>query len=216
MLAANVRPHERDADHPLISDPLTARVTDLFNVGYEILLQILERFFAHTRESDGQLKVLADATITLMVRVLKPLGDLITTLPAGPDHPGRTAGPSFELFYENDYLMPHQHAAWALLAERLDEAAWLCEAIGTGRGAAIAGALAPVLAAMREISRTLAAHLPAASAHAALAQAPVPLGAGELGAVLSRAAGLAGTVGPGRPPIPAGPCGNCSTRGTRS
>ena len=32
VLAANVRPHERDADHPLISDPLTARVTDLFNV----------------------------------------------------------------------------------------------------------------------------------------------------------------------------------------
>jgi CDGSH-type Zn-finger protein/truncated hemoglobin YjbI len=196
VLAANVRPHERDADHPLISDPLTARVTDLFNVGYEILLQIFERFFAHTRESDGQLKVLADATISLMVRVLKPLGDLITTLPAGPDHPGRTAGPSFELFYENDYLMPHQHAAWALLAERLDEAAWLCEAIGTVRGPAIAGALAPVLAAMREISRALAAQLPAGSAHAGLAQAPVPLGAAELGAVLSRAAGLAGTVGP--------------------
>ena len=119
-----------------------------------------------------------------MVRVLKPLGDLITTLPVGPGHPGRTAGPSFELFYENDYLMPHQHAAWALLAERLDEAAWLCEAIQAGRGAAIAGALAPVLAAMREISRALAAHLPASSAHAALAQAPAPLGAAELDAVL--------------------------------
>ena len=160
VLAANVRPHERDADHPLISDPLTARVTDLFNVGYEILLQIFERFFAHTQESDAQLKVLADATITLMVRVLKPLGDLVTTLPVGPDHPSQTASPSFELFYENDYLMPHQHAAWALLAERLDEAAWLCEAIGSGRGPALAGSLAPVLAAMREISRALAAHLP--------------------------------------------------------
>ncbi len=196
VLAANVRPHERDADHPLISDPLTARVTDLFNVGYEILLQIFERFFAHTQESDIQLKVLADATITLMVRVLKPLGDLVTTLPVGPGHPGRTAGPSFELFYENDYLMPHQHAAWALLAERLDEAAWLCEAIGSGRGPALAGPLAPVLAAMREISRALAAHLPASSAHAALAQAPVPLGAENLGALLSQATELAGSVGP--------------------
>ena len=196
VLAANVRPHERDADHPLVSDPLTARVTDLFNVGYEILLQIFERFFAHTQESDVQLKVLADATITLMVRVLKPLGDLVTTLPVGPDHPGRTAGPSFELFYENDYLMPHQHAAWALLAERLDEAAWLCEAIGSGRGLALAGSLAPVLTAMREVSRALAAHLPASSAHAALAQAPVPLGAEDLGALLSQATGLAGSVGP--------------------
>src|SRR5499427_5667431 len=100
VLAANVRRHERDAGHPVISDPLTARVTDLFNVAYEILLQIFERFFAHTEESDGQLQVLADATIALMVRVIKPLGDLITTLPVGRGHPGRTAGPSFELFYE--------------------------------------------------------------------------------------------------------------------
>jgi CDGSH-type Zn-finger protein/truncated hemoglobin YjbI len=196
VLAANVRQHERDADHPVISDPLTARVTDLFNVSYEILLQIFERFFAHTGESDGQLQVLADATITLMVRVIKPLGDLITTLPVGPDHPGLTAGPSFELFYENDYLMPHQEAAWALLAERLDQAAWLCEAIGTGRGTAIAGPLAPVLGAMREIARTLAAHLPAGSAHAALADAPGPLDAAELDALLGRAAGLAGALGP--------------------
>src|SRR6266516_6440694 len=126
VLASNVRRHERDADHPVISDPLTARVTDLFNVAYEILLQIFERFFAHTEEFDGQLQVLAGATIALMLGVIRPLGDLITTLPVGPAHPGRTAGPSFELFYENDYLMPHREAAWALLAERLREAAGFC------------------------------------------------------------------------------------------
>ena len=55
----------------LITDPLTARVTDLFNVGYEILLQTLERFFAHTEESDAQLKTLADVTVGLMTRVLR-------------------------------------------------------------------------------------------------------------------------------------------------
>jgi hypothetical protein len=108
VLAANVRPHERDAGVPLITDPLTARVTDLFNVVYEILLQIFERYFAHTEETDGQLQVLADATVALMLRVVKPLGDLITTLPVGAEHPGRSAGPSFELFYESDYLMPHR------------------------------------------------------------------------------------------------------------
>src|SRR6266567_2443746 len=141
VMAANVRAPERESAVPLITDPLTARVADLFNVGYEILLQLFERFFAHTEESDAQLAALADGTVALMLGVIKPLGDLITTLPVGPDHPGRTAGPSFELFYENDYLMPHWEAAWALLAERLDQAAWLCEAIGLGRGAAIAGSL---------------------------------------------------------------------------
>ena len=120
-------PVRTPVDVALITDPLTARVTDLFNVVYEILLQTFERYFAHTEETDAQLAVLADMTLDLMFRGIKPLGDLITTLPAGPEHPGQTAGPSFELFYESDYLMPHREAAWTLLTERVDEAAWLCE-----------------------------------------------------------------------------------------
>ena len=90
----NVRPCDQDVEVPLCSDQVTARVMDLFNVAYEVLLQIFERFFAHTDESDTQLKTLADATVTLMLRVIKPLGDLITTLPAGSDYPGQTAGPA--------------------------------------------------------------------------------------------------------------------------
>jgi CDGSH-type Zn-finger protein/truncated hemoglobin YjbI len=194
VLVASVRQPERDADVPLIGDPLTARVTDLFNVGYEILLQIFERFFAHTEETDAQLKTLADATVGLMLRVIKPLGDLITTLPVGPDHPEMTAGPSFELFYENDYLMPHREAAWALLAERLDEAAWLCDELRSGRGKQVAGQLEPVLAAIRDISRSLAVHLAAGSAHAKLAVPPPQLASSELQVLLARADKMAASV----------------------
>ncbi|HZR52767.1 MAG TPA: ferritin-like protein [Streptosporangiaceae bacterium] len=171
VLAANVRRPERDVDVPLISDPLTARVTDLFNVGYEILLQVFQRFFAHTDETDEQLQVLADAAVGIMLTMIKPLGDLITTLPVGTEHPGLTAGPSFELFYETDYLLPHREAAWALLAERLDDAARLCDQLQAGPGEAIAGTLASVQAAMRDIARSLAGQLPAGSAHASLASA---------------------------------------------
>jgi CDGSH-type Zn-finger protein/truncated hemoglobin YjbI len=196
VMAANVRPCLPPAEMPLITERLTARVTDLFNVGYEILLQIFERFFAHTEETDAQLKVLADATITLMLGVIKPLGDLITTLPAGPEYDGQTAGPSFELFYEDDYLMPHREAAWTLLTERLDEAAWLCREIQAGPGTRIAGQLAPVADALTGIAATLAAHLPAdhpqAQQAAAAAQAVKPE---ELDAALARARERAGTVG---------------------
>src|SRR5580700_2135443 len=181
VVAASVRPHERDTEVRLITDPLTARVADLFNVGYEILLQTLERFFAHTEESDPQLQTLADVTVALMVQVLRPLGDLITTLPAGPDYPGRTAGPSFELFYEDDYLMPHREAAWALLAERMDEAAGLCGQLQADHDQAVAARLDPVLGALRDMSRTLAAELPAGTVHARLATAPDALDAGQLG-----------------------------------
>ncbi|MGW4246606.1 ferritin-like domain-containing protein, partial [Nocardia sp. NPDC004722] len=166
VLAANVRAPERDFEVPLISDPETARVTDLFNVGYEILLQIFERFFAHTDESDAQLQTLADATVSLMFGVIRPLGELITTLPAGPDHPGKTVGPSFELFYETDYLMPHREAAWTLLTERLGEAVALSDAIRADLPAAVGERLDPVSKAFGDIQATLAAHFPHWNAHA--------------------------------------------------
>jgi CDGSH-type Zn-finger protein/truncated hemoglobin YjbI len=194
VIAANVRPPERDVEVPLITDPVTARVADLFNVAYEILLQIFERYFAHTEETDAQLKILADASLSLMLRVIKPLGNLITTLPAGPEYPGRTAGPSFELFYETDFLMPHRGAAWAMLTERLGEAAWLCDALCTGRGEKLAAELDPVLGALREIALTLAGQLAAGSPQAQDAQQAVPLAPSELDGLLARAAELAQRV----------------------
>jgi CDGSH-type Zn-finger protein len=193
-MAANVRLPERDTDIPLIGDPLTARVADLFNVVYEVLLLTLERYFAHTEETDAQLKVLADATTALMLRVLKPLGDLLTTMPVGPDHPGRNAGPSFELFYESDYLMPHQVAAWTLLTERLGAAAWLCGELCGDLGT-VAGRLNPVLAAIKDIARALAAHLPADSPQARQALAAQPLAAAETGPLLARAREFAAQAG---------------------
>jgi Ferritin-like len=187
VLAANVRPHEYRDDVPLITDPRTARVTDLFNVGYEILLQILERFFAHTDETDAQLTVLAGATIALMQQVIRPLGDLIPTLPAGPEHPGRTAGPSFELFYESDYLLPHRQAAWTLLAERLDVAAGLCGELCAGPGAAAGGQLGQVHTAIRQIAASLAAYLPPGRPQAAI-DASEPLGASDIDAMAAQCA----------------------------
>src|SRR5215472_770582 len=194
VVAANVRPSERPVDVTLITDPLTARVTDLFNVVYEILLQTFERYFAHTQESDTQLSALADVTLDLMFRGIKPLGDLITKLPAGPEYPGQRAGPSFELFYESDYLMPHQEAAWTLLTERVDEAAWLCEELRAGRGSHIAAELAPVGAALAEIAGTLAAHLPTSSPQArrvALHRRPDPA---QRAAIVAQASELADAV----------------------
>ena len=155
VIAANVRPSERDPGCLLVTDPTAKRVMDLFNVCYEILLLALQRFFAHTEETDTQLAALADATVALMITVIKPLGDLITTLPAGPEYPGSTAGPSFELFYESDYLLPHRDAAWILLAERVDEAAAFCESAGPELTE-----LAPARAALHDIARSLTAHIP--------------------------------------------------------
>ncbi len=117
------RREEDDSGLPVISDPTTSRVSDLFNVSNEVILLALTRYFAHTDETPEQLKTLADVAVSLMFGAIKPLGQLLTQMPFGPTHPGRTAGPTFELFYRSGYLLPHREAAWTIIAERLRQAA---------------------------------------------------------------------------------------------
>ena len=123
VVAANVRPQPTGIVVPLITDPGTTRCMDLLNVVYEVLLQLLSRYFAHTDETPEQLSVLADVSVGLMYSAIKPLGTVVTTLPIGLERPGATAGPGFELFYQVDYLLPHREAAWVLMEERLRDAA---------------------------------------------------------------------------------------------
>ena len=62
---------------------------------------------------------MADVSVGLMYTAIRPLGSAVTTQPVGPYMPGVTAGPGLELFYQVDYLLPHQEAAWVLMEERL-------------------------------------------------------------------------------------------------
>lgn len=125
VVATCVREPETGESMPIISDAFTNRCMDLLNAVNEVLLQVLARYFAHTDESDQQLATLADIAVGLMFGAIKPLGGLVTRLPIGPEHPDATAGPSFELFYSVDYLLPHRDAAWAVMEERLRDVAEL-------------------------------------------------------------------------------------------
>jgi hypothetical protein len=158
VMFARVRRGEHDESIPLIGERLTSRCTDLFNVSYEILLQVLERYFAHTEETDAQLSTLANAAVTLMAGVLGPLGNLITTLPVGPEHPGFNAGPSFELFYEDDDLLPHRESAWILLEERLRDAASFCAGAMQSSPDHVAGALGSTERSLTAVADSLARH----------------------------------------------------------
>jgi len=141
VLPGYVRAHRYGDAMPLIEDPLTRRVADLFNVANEIMLLALTRFFAHTDETPEQLRTLESVGVGLMFAAIKPLGQLLTTLPFGPSAPGRTAGPTFELFYIGGYLLPHREAAWTLIAERLRQAAALAKRIDDD-GLALKGVIA--------------------------------------------------------------------------
>jgi len=123
ILLARVRPLESGEPVPLVTAPFSVRCADLMNAVYEVVLEVLARYFAHSDETPEQLATLAKVAIELMDRVIAPLGRLVTRLPIGSEHPGRTVGPSFELFYSTDYLLPHRAAAWTLMIERLEEVA---------------------------------------------------------------------------------------------
>lgn len=114
---------------PLITDPTTAAVSDLFNVVNDLVLQMVCRYFAFGHENDEQLGTLADAAVGLMFGAIKPLGHLLAGLPVGEDHPGQTAGANFQLAYRANFLLPHRRVAWIRFAERLAEAAEFAAAI---------------------------------------------------------------------------------------
>lgn len=152
-----------DADEvPVITDPVTARVANLFNASYEVMLQVLNRFFIHAEETDAALQTLSRTAAALMVGVIKPLGQLLTTLPLGAHAPGRTAGPSFEI-YRTGYVLPHRAPAWIILHERLGEIADGCAEVdlaGTTPHAVI-----QVAAILRALANDLARHLRRADDH---------------------------------------------------
>jgi hypothetical protein len=150
------QPFDLDERQLLLTDPVTRSVAGAFNLGYEVLLQLLTRFFTHTDETDEQLAVLVEAAFDLMGGVLRPLGGALTRLPAGPDHPGRTAGPMFEMYYQMGNFVPWRSAAWALLTERMVVLSEQCVATAAaGSGAPLARAAAEAAAA---ISARLSQH----------------------------------------------------------
>jgi nitrite reductase/ring-hydroxylating ferredoxin subunit len=174
VTAAWVRPPSdvSPSDLTLITDPTTAGVADLFNASYEVMLQMLVRFFAHTEETEEELRTLSGTAVGVMSLLIKPLGKLLTTLPVGADSPGKTAGPNFE-FYRTGYLLPHRRAAWVLMYERLLELADYCARLGAEPSAP--AELAPIAAHFRSLAGALEQHIgPDESGDAAGGAPPSP------------------------------------------
>jgi hypothetical protein len=103
----------------------TGAVSDLFNACYGVMLQLLERIFQHEEENDAEEQTLSDVAIGMMTEIIRPLGELLTILPAGPLFPGMTVGPNF-LIDGRTQLTANKQAAWFVFHERLLELAAVC------------------------------------------------------------------------------------------
>lgn len=152
------QPYDVSPRQTLVTDPTTRAVAELCNLAYEAILQTLTRLFTHTDETDPQLQTLLGAAIGLMSGVLGPLGSTLTAMPVGEQHPGRTTGPCFEMYYPMGNFVPWRDSAWAVLTERVTALADLCDAVQE-RGDA-PSAIGAVAATTRRIAGRLAAQVP--------------------------------------------------------
>jgi CDGSH-type Zn-finger protein len=101
-----------------ITDPVAQELAALFNSMYALMLMMIERFFAHGNETEDEMRLLARGTLRIMASGLRPLGESLAKTPAGPEYPGKNAGPGFG-FTRNIHLLAHKHAAWIFFMERL-------------------------------------------------------------------------------------------------
>src|SRR5215469_7633941 len=152
------QPYDIAEPQPQPTEPLTREVAELFNLAYEVLLQVLTRFFTHTDETDEQLDTLVQTALGIMAGVLKPLGTALTRLPMGPGNPGRTGGAAFQMYYQMGNFVPWRNAAWVLLSERAAVMARQCALCVTQDG--VPEVVRPAAGAAAGISEQLAGHLP--------------------------------------------------------
>jgi len=152
------QPYDIEQPQPQPTDPLTREVAELFNLAYEVLLQVLTRFFTHTDETDEQLDALIHAAFGLMAGVLKPLGTALTRLPFGPESPDHTAGPAFEMYYQMGNFVPWRNAAWVLLSERATVLSRQCADCARRDG--VPTTVSSAAAAAARISEQLAGYVP--------------------------------------------------------
>jgi Ferritin-like len=141
----------------LIEDPTSARVADLANGLYEVVLQVLSRYYIHQGETAAEFDTLARTAKHLMNWVMRDLGPVLTALPIGPSHPGRTAGPTFDIARPAIFLLPHQDAAWKIIKERLDALEQACASLGRQAGL---GALIPLADKLRSMSEDIGTYSP--------------------------------------------------------
>ena len=146
VVAAGMRAVEGIEPETYITDPATGACSDLFNAVYELILQMIARYFAFGHETAEQREVLASTAVGLMFEAIKPLGMLLATLPVGPEHPDATAGANFQLPYRASFLLPHRRAAWLRFAERLEELAAFAHGIQPATGEAVVTAVSGALA----------------------------------------------------------------------
>jgi Ferritin-like len=87
--------HKGNSTKELVTDPDAREVLQIFNRSYFMMLQLMLQHFSQCPDASLRRSELMNMAIEVMTGVMRPLAELLVTLPSG--RRGKTAGPSFEL-----------------------------------------------------------------------------------------------------------------------
>lgn len=120
--------HHRDYNTNVVTVPQTRAVIEIFNETYFIMMQLMVQHFGLMPTGSLRRSKLMNAGIDVMTGMMRPLGELLMSLPSGKN--GKTAGPSFEI--ETPIYIATPELAMRAIArsfERLGHRARECQVI---------------------------------------------------------------------------------------
>lgn len=123
--------HSKDCTTSVVTAAETAIVMQICDESYFIMMQLMVQHFGLMPNGSLRRSKLMNAAIDIMAGMVRPLGELLMTMPSGKR--GRTAGPSFNMATQPVYI-PTPEIAYQAIArrfERLSHQAKKCPAISS-------------------------------------------------------------------------------------
>ncbi|MBW4541093.1 MAG: ferritin-like protein [Myxacorys chilensis ATA2-1-KO14] len=120
--------HDRDCTTTIVTVPQTRTVMEIYDECYFLMMQMMVQHFGFMPNASLRRSKWMNAGIDIMTGMMRPLGELLMTLPSGKR--GRTAGPAFEI--DMPIYIPTPSIACSAIArrfERLGQKARTCEVI---------------------------------------------------------------------------------------
>ncbi len=106
----------QDYSSNVVTVPQTREVMEIFNSSYFLMMQLMVQHFGMAPKASLRRSKLMNAGIDVMTGMMRPLGELLMSLPSGKR--GKTAGPSFEI--DTPAYIPLPEVAMTTISRRFE------------------------------------------------------------------------------------------------